>query len=83
MATRGGVWVGRSPKVLSTSTIGSGDSMIAGILWALDTGKPPEDALRWGLASGAATAMTDGSGIARLPMIEDLYDEATVESKLA
>ncbi len=83
MATRGGVWVGRSPKVPSTSTIGSGDSMIAGILWAIDTGKPPEDALCWGLAAGAATAMTDGSGIARLPMIEDLYDETIVESKLA
>ncbi len=83
MASQGGVWVGRSPKILSTSTIGSGDSMIAGILWALDTGKSPDDALRWGLAAGAATAMTDGSGIARLPMIEDLYDEAIVESKLA
>ena len=56
--------------------------MIAGILWGIDTGKPPEVALRWGLAAGAATAMTDGSGIARLPMIEDLYDEAIVEAKL-
>ena len=83
MATEDGVWLGRAPKVRSTSTIGSGDSMIAGILWAIDTGKSPEDALRWGLAAGAATAMTDGSGIARLPMIEDLYDEATVESTLA
>jgi 1-phosphofructokinase len=83
MATDGGVWVGRAPKVHSTSTIGSGDSMIAGILWAIDTGKSPADALRWGLASGAATAMTDGSGIARLPMIQDLYDESSIESKLA
>lgn len=82
MATEGGVWVGRSPKVPTTSTIGSGDSMIAGILWGIDTGKPSEVALRWGLAAGAATAMTDGSGIARLPMIEDLYDEAIVEAKL-
>ena len=83
MATQEQVWVGRSPKIHSTSTIGSGDSMIAGILWAIDTGKAPDEALRWGLAAGAATAMTDGSGIARLPMIEDLYDEAIVESKLA
>ena len=83
MATQGGVWVGRAPKIHSKSTIGSGDSMIAGILWALDTGKSPDVALAWGLAAGAATAMTDGSGIARLPMIEDLMDDVKVESKLA
>ncbi len=76
MATEGSVLIGKSPVVKPKSTIGSGDSMIAGLIWGIDTGRPDDEALRWGLAAGAATATTDGSGIARRPTIEELFEEA-------
>ncbi|RYG87162.1 1-phosphofructokinase family hexose kinase, partial [bacterium] len=79
MTLAAGTYVGYSPKVEARSTIGSGDSLLGAMLWALESGQPPEEALRWGLAAGAATALTDGSEIARRPVVERLYAEASVE----
>lgn len=78
LANEGKVWIGDSPNVDAQSTIGSGDSFIAGFLWAITTGHPVPDAFRWALAAGAATAMTDGSEIGRRSMIESLFHRAAV-----
>ncbi|MBL8087284.1 MAG: 1-phosphofructokinase family hexose kinase [Chthonomonas sp.] len=74
-----GTFLGRSPQVVARSTVGSGDSLLAGILTKRDAGAPWADALQWGLAAGAATATTGGAEIARMNVIELLYDEASVE----
>ncbi|HLO99866.1 MAG TPA: PfkB family carbohydrate kinase, partial [Fimbriimonas sp.] len=58
-----GSFVGESPRVEPKSTIGSGDSMIAGFLFALSKSMKVDECLRWGMAAGAATALTDGSAI--------------------
>ena len=52
--------------------------MIAGMLWAFGQGKPADEALRWGLAAGAATALTDGSAIGDKATIEQLFPGAVV-----
>lgn len=79
LVTEDGVWIGRSPKVEVNSTIGSGDSMLGAYLWALEEGLSEEEAFRWGLAAGAATATTNGSEIARLAVIEKLLPLVSVE----
>lgn len=79
MACRDGVFRGISPSVEVHSTIGSGDSLIAGMLWSIEQGKPLPEALRWGLACGAATAASGGSDIARRPKILELLDHSRVE----
>jgi len=61
-----------APEVKSVSTIGSGDSMIAGILCGLTNEVPMEEALRLGVAAGAATAMSSGSDIGRSVDVENL-----------
>lgn len=76
LATPEGVWLGETPQVEARSTIGSGDSMLGAFLWALEDGRPISEAFRWGLAAGAATATTDGSEIARRPVVERLFAEA-------
>lgn len=68
-----GEFDGITPSVEMKSTIGCGDSMLGGMLWAMGTGKPLDEAFRWGLASGAATACTDGTEIARRVVVERLY----------
>ena len=78
MTLASGTYVGRSPKVEARSTIGSGDSLLGAMLWSLTRGDAPEAALRWGLAAGAATALTDGSEIARRQVVERLYADASV-----
>lgn len=71
-------WFGVPPIVQSVSSIGSGDSLLAGFLFELPRGGPAE-ALRLGIACGAATAMTDGSEIGRKPVIESLLSQVKVE----
>lgn len=77
----GQVFIGRAPKVETRSTIGSGDSLIGGMLWAIESGKSVEEAFKWGIAAGAATATTDGSEIARRPVIERLMADVRVEAR--
>jgi len=79
LACAKGVLIGHAPTVKSRSTIGSGDSMLGAFLWALGEGSPIDEALHWGLAAGAATATTNGSEIARRPVVEELFDHARVE----
>lgn len=70
--------IGTSPKVEAKSTIGSGDSLLAGFLWAESHDMEWSECLLWGMAAGAATASTDGAEIARLGVIQKLKPEAKV-----
>ncbi len=51
------------PDVKSLSTVGSGDSLIAGIMSGFDQGLAVDEALCMGCAAGAATAMSSGADI--------------------
>jgi len=72
-------WLAVPPQVKVVSTIGSGDSMIAGITHILAANGSLEDALRWGSAAGAATAMTNGAEIGRREDVLNLLDQVRVE----
>jgi 1-phosphofructokinase family hexose kinase len=74
-----GRFLGRSPEVEVRSTIGSGDSLLGAFLWAYESGKGLDTALRWGLAAGAATATTGGAEIARKVTVDNLFERALVE----
>lgn len=80
IASADGTYIGRPIEVEAVSTIGSGDSMLGGMLAAFERGAPIVDAFKLGLAAGAATAATDGSEIARKPVVESLLPRAQVES---
>jgi 6-phosphofructokinase 2 len=72
------VWEGgceriQSPTVTIKSKVGAGDSMVAGIVLSLARGKQIEDALRFGVAAGAAAVMTPGTELCRLEDTERLY----------
>ncbi len=73
-----GCWVAVPPQVHTVSTIGSGDSMIAGVLSVLVRNGTVEEAIRWGTAAGAATAMTDGSDIGTAEQIRTLLPQVEV-----
>lgn len=72
LACAEGRFVGTPPRLESKSTIGSGDSLLGAFFAMLERGAPAADALRWGMAAGAATALTDGSDIGRRDVIESL-----------
>ncbi|MBW3663647.1 MAG: 1-phosphofructokinase family hexose kinase [Actinobacteria bacterium] len=67
----------RAPTVPIESRVGAGDSMVAGIAVGLVRGWEVTDAVRLGLAAGAAAVMTPGTELARADDIERLYRRGT------
>lgn len=63
-----------SPTVKTLSTVGAGDSMVAGIVNSLTNGDDLSTALRWGVAAGTAATMTSGSELCRREDVERLYE---------
>jgi 6-phosphofructokinase 2 len=49
-----------APLVKKQSTVGAGDSMLAGIVWMLEQNKSLEDAVRFGIACGTAATVNKG-----------------------
>jgi 6-phosphofructokinase 2 len=64
-----------APTVPVVSRIGAGDSMLAGIVLALERGATIEDAALFGVAAGTAAVMTPGTELCRREDAERLYDE--------
>lgn len=71
----------RAPTVKIRSKVGAGDSMVAGIVHGLAEGKPIRDAVRLGVAAGAAAVITPGTELCRRPDVERLYAELMVENQ--
>ncbi len=55
------------------SAVGAGDSMVAAITLGLARGMDLRDAVHLGMAAGAATLMTPGTGLCRREDVERLY----------
>jgi len=62
----------KPPRVAAKNPIGSGDAMMAGIAVGLMRGKSVLDAVRLGVACGAANAMTAEPGLVRLTDVKRL-----------
>ena len=66
LATREGVWQTPALNVpANTGTTGAGDCFLAALVWALDRGDSPAEALRWGVAAGAAALLHPGTTLAQ------------------
>lgn len=73
LVSREGIRRLRSPTVAIRSRVGAGDSMVAGIVVGLARGWPLEEAVRFGVAAGAAAVMTPGTELCRREDAERLY----------
>ena len=59
--------------VKARSTVGAGDSMLAGIVLGLSRALPLREAVRFGLAAGAAALLGSGTELCRRSDVERLY----------
>ena len=73
LATREGVWQAPALNVpATTGTTGAGDCFLAALVWALDRGDAPAEALRWGVAAGAAALLHPGTSLAQTDDVQRL-----------
>ncbi|MEW6086512.1 MAG: 1-phosphofructokinase family hexose kinase [Chloroflexota bacterium] len=78
MVAEAGAWIARPPAIDVVSSVGSGDAFLGGLVFALDAGNPPEVALRYGVAAGAANALHFGGGMVRSEEFDMFFDGAIV-----
>ena len=64
-----GEYVAKAPAIVPVSTIGAGDSSIAGFLAALSLGEREENALRYAVAFGSAACLTVGTSAPHIEVI--------------
>jgi 6-phosphofructokinase 2 len=62
-----------APSVKKRSTVGAGDSMVAGLVYGLSTGLPIREVARLGVACGTAATMNPGTELFRKADVEKLY----------
>lgn len=65
----------QAPLVPIKSKVGAGDSMVAGMVLSLARGNGVREAVRFGIAAGAAAVMTPGSELCHREDAERLYGE--------
>ncbi|NJM09153.1 1-phosphofructokinase family hexose kinase [Candidatus Gracilibacteria bacterium] len=67
-----GCWWASPPPIELVSSIGSGDSLLAGLCSGLLRGQSLPEALRLGVACGSADALTIGGGLIEMATVERL-----------
>ncbi|MBA3013986.1 MAG: 1-phosphofructokinase family hexose kinase [Proteobacteria bacterium] len=65
----------QAPTVPIVSKVGAGDSTVAGIVLSLTRGNSLRDAVRFGVAAGAAAVMTPGTELCRREDTEQLFEQ--------
>lgn len=63
-----------APNVVKRSTVGAGDSMVGGMVWALSQNKSMKEAIRWGVACGSAATMNEGTKLFQLDDAKRLFE---------
>ena len=62
-----------APAVKKQSTVGAGDSMVAGLVFALCQGRPVREAVRLGVACGTAATMNPGTELFHAADADQLF----------
>ena len=60
LVTKDEVYIGNAPEGKLISSVGSGDSMVAGIVYGLSKNLSLSDAYKYAIASGSSTACSEG-----------------------
>lgn len=63
-----------TPTVKKQSTVGAGDSMVAGMVWMLEQGKSISEMVRFGVACGTAATMNPGTQLFKKEDVYRLYE---------
>jgi 6-phosphofructokinase 2 len=86
MGVRGVVGINRNeyylatpPKIKVRSSIGAGDSLVAGIVYSMSEGRTFEDAITLGVACGTASALNSGNELCRREDVEIIKKDVSIK----
>lgn len=68
-----------APRIDAVSPIGAGDALAAAFVWASANGCDFTDAVRWGVATGTASAQLPGTSFASLDQARKIYDDVRIK----
>jgi 1-phosphofructokinase family hexose kinase len=69
-----------TPNIIERNPIGAGDSLVAGVVWQLSLGASYKDAIRYGVACGAATASKSGTELGNYNDVMSLVKQCDSEA---
>lgn len=72
MASKEGIVYQSTPSITVKSTIGAGDSMVAGLIYGIKNDFSANDILKWGVACGVGTTMNEGTNLASKSNIDNV-----------
>ena len=78
LVTRDRAWRARTPSVTPVSTVGAGDSFLGALVFAVTSGRAPDEALRYGVAAGTAALLWPGTELCHRVDVERLLPEVAV-----
>ncbi len=73
------IYEAKAPKIETISTIGAGDSMIAGFVYAMSEGLPCCECLKYALAYGSAKCLKEGTLPPEKADIKALYNKIKIK----
>ena len=65
----------KAPKAEKKSTVGAGDSMVGGMVWALSQNKSLKEVLQIGVCCGTAATMNEGTQLFKVEDVQKLLKE--------
>jgi len=66
------------PKVNTISTVGAGDSMLAGIVHKLSIGEDLPNAVKYGVSCGTAATLNPGTELCHLADVENILQQVSI-----
>ncbi|WP_379133898.1 1-phosphofructokinase family hexose kinase [Paenibacillus sp. sgz500958] len=73
LITKEGTEFIEAPKVNAVSVVGAGDSLVAGVVFSLESGRPLRSAVSFGVAAGAAAVMNPERELCKREDTERLF----------
>lgn len=73
LVSRGDTIYVPAPHVHKRSTVGAGDSMVGGMVWALSQNKSLKEVVQWGVACGSAATMNEGTQLFKVEDAKRLF----------
>lgn len=78
--SKDGVWVAGVPRVQVASALGSGDTVLAGLVMKLDQAGSVRESLALGCAAGTATCLNPGTELCHSADVRDILPKVKIRT---